>query len=134
MKYPSIEKIPPGGSGRAGDRLHTGSRHCSDQGRTQRRAHSAAAGGEHGEAGHGKASGKDEHSADSAKGEPAGHGEHADEGIVKLSDAQIEGAAITIVKAAPAMIGTVSQLWERSGLMKIVPRTSFRDWRASLKV
>ncbi len=70
----------------------------------------AAAGGEHGEAGHGKASGKDEHSADSAKGEPAGHGEHADEGIVKLSDAQIEGAAITIVKAAPAMIGTVSQL------------------------
>lgn len=69
----------------------------------------AEAGESHGEAGHGKEGGKekDEHAS---KAGGAERDEHGDESVIKLSDAQVQTAGIVVAQAAPAMIGTVSQL------------------------
>ncbi|WP_228893939.1 efflux RND transporter periplasmic adaptor subunit [Pseudoduganella aquatica] len=56
----------------------------------------------------GKAAGKDKATGD--KGESKADGDHADEEVVKFTDAQLKTAGIFIEKAASATIGTATQL------------------------
>lgn len=55
-----------------------------------------------------KAAGKDKATGD--KGESKADGDHADEEVVKFTDAQLKSAGIYIEKAAPSTIGTATQL------------------------